>query len=184
MFPSGANPIVNMSTRSELEISFVRLTEIAPQEIVEHMRMPRVTEHMPLATHDWDIRVCEEFIKTKELSWERDGLGHWGILCNGVYVGWGGFQKEGDEWDFGLVLKPERFGLGVRITRKAIAFAKSDDRIPYVTFLLPPSRKHLRGLERLGAILVGEVDYAGSVFLKYRLNTSGTRTDGVMGIPW
>ena len=43
--------------------------------------------------------------------------------------------------------------------------------IPFVTFLLPPSRKNLRALERLGAIFVDEIDYDGAKFLKYRLET-------------
>ncbi len=84
----------------------------------------------------------------------------------------GGFQKEGEEWDFGLVLKPEYFGLGIRITRKAIEFAVADKRITYVTFLLPPSRTKLGGLGRLGASFVGEVEQAGVQFLKYRLDTA------------
>lgn len=160
-----------MPTNPDPEITFARLPEVSPDEIVAHMSDPRVTEHMPLATGGWDRRVCDAFVGAKEACWRRDGLGHWAILCDGAYVGWGGFQKEGDEWDFGLVLKPDRFGLGARIARKAIDIARSDKRIPFVTFLLPPSRKHLGGLERLGASFVGEVDYNGVSFLKYRLDT-------------
>ncbi len=135
------------------------------------MSDPRVAEHMPLLTFSWDERKAKEFVAAKEACWRRDGLGHWAFLCNDVYVGWGGFQKEGDEWDFGLVLKPESFGLGLRITRHAINFAKADPRIPIVTFLLPPSRLRLRALVRLGAFYVGEVDYEGARFRKYRLET-------------
>ncbi len=95
-----------------------------------------------------------------------------GVCCSEVpYVGWGGFQKEGDEWDYGLVLKPGAFGLGMRITRKAIAFAVADRRIPYMTLLLQPSRRNLGGLARLGAKYVGKVEYGGARFLKYRLDT-------------
>ncbi len=160
-----------LTTNSELEITFVRLPDVSTDEIMAHMSDPRVIEHMPLATSVWDQAFCDAFVKAKEECWRRDGLGHWAILCNGSYIGWGGFQKEGDEWDFGLVLKPGSFGLGARIARKALKFASSDTRIPFVTFLLPPSRKHLKGLERLGARLIGEVDYEGSAFLKYRLET-------------
>ncbi len=135
------------------------------------MSDPRVTEHMPLATGLWDRRTCEAFVRKKEAYWSRDGLGHWAILCDGRYVGWGGFQKEGDEWDFGLVLKSDSFGLGARITAKALEFARSDERIPFVTFLLPPSRKKLGALDRLGAEYVGMVDYEGRPFMKYRLVT-------------
>ncbi len=135
------------------------------------MSDPRVAEHMPLLTFEWDEAAVAKFIATKEACWSRDGLGHWAILQDNQYVGWGGFQREGDEWDYGLVLKPNSFGHGVRISKKAFEFAVADERIPYVTFLLPPSRKNLGALKRLGAVFVGKVSYDGSTFLKYQLKT-------------
>jgi len=153
------------------EIAFARLPEIEPAEIAAHISDPRVAEHMPLLTSEWDAKAVAKFVAQKEQCWARDGLGHWAILSNGRYVGWGGFQKEGDAWDFGLVLRPDAFGLGARVTKKAIGFAIADERIPFVTFLLPPSRKNLGALERLGARHVGEIEYEGAKFLKYRLET-------------
>ena len=160
-----------MTINSERNLTFVRLPEIPPDEIIAHMSNARVAEHMPLLTFKWDLQAVAKFVEAKEECWRRDGLGHWAILCNDTYVGWGGFQKEGDEWDYGLVLKPELFGLGARISRKAIEFAMADERIPFVTFLLPPSRKNLRGLARLGARFVEEIECDGEQFLKYRLDT-------------
>ena len=160
-----------MITKPDHKITFARLSDISPDIILTHMSDARVAEHLPLLTFKWTAQNVAEFVATKEDCWNRDGLGHWAILCDGVYVGWGGFQKEGDEWDFGLVLKPDHFGLGMRITKKAIAFACADKRIPFVTFLLPPSRTKLGGLARLGAQFVEEVDYDGKIFLKYRLDT-------------
>lgn len=154
------------------EITFARLSQIDPQEIAAHMADKRVAEHMPLLTSGWDVATAAEFIAIKEACWARDGLGHWAILSRNRYVGWGGFQKEGDEWDYGLVLKPNAFGLGLTISRKAIAFAVANERIPFVTFLLPPSREHLGALQRLGAAFVGEVEYDGKLFRKFRLETS------------
>jgi len=153
------------------EILFTRLSKIDPAEIIAHMSDPRVVEHMPLLDFEWDEAAATNFIATKEACWNRDGLGHWAILSNKEYVGWGGFQKEGSEWDFGLVLKPSSFGLGARISKKALEFAVNDKRIYFVTFLLPPSRKNLGALKRLGATFVGEIKYDGSTFLKYRLET-------------
>ncbi|MEM8582572.1 MAG: hypothetical protein AAGF50_15355, partial [Pseudomonadota bacterium] len=75
------------------------------------------------------------------------------------------------EWDFGLVLKPEVFGMGTRIAKKALKIAFADTRISYVTFLLPPSRTNLGALQRLGAKQIGEIEYDGSTFLKFRLDT-------------
>ncbi|MGD8843622.1 MAG: GNAT family N-acetyltransferase [Gammaproteobacteria bacterium] len=154
----------------ERHITFARLPDIPLGEIIAHMSDPRVGEHMPLLTFQWDHDAVTRFIAAKEACWHRDGLGHWAILCDGRYVGWGGFQKEGEEWDYGLVLKPERFGLGTLITRKAIEFALADERILFVTFLLPPSRRKLGALARLGATFVDEIEHAGARFLKYRLD--------------
>jgi len=154
------------------EITFSRLVDVPAFEIASHMSDPRVAEHMPLLTGAWDTEMAIKFVKMKEEYWARDGLGHWAFLVDDKYIGWGGFQKEGQEWDFGLVLRPDAFGLGRRISTKAIDFAIADDRIPFVTFLLPPSRKSLGALGRIGAEHVGDVDYNGKTFLKFQLNTA------------
>jgi len=153
------------------KITFTRLPKIAPSKIIAHMSDPRMAEHMPLLISEWNQDSVASFIATKEDCWRRDGLGHWAILANDEYVGWGGFQKEAGEWDFGLVLKPSSFGLGATIVKKAIAFAVADPQIPFVTFLLPPSRKKLGGLKRLGANFVGYIEHEGEQFLKFRLDT-------------
>lgn len=158
-----------MTIPPRAEIAFVRLPEVPRHEIIAHMSDSRMAAHMPLLTLPWDDKCALEFVVANELCWARDGLGHWAILTDGTYAGWGGFQKEGEEWDFGLVLKPLCFGLGLRIARLALAFAASDGRIPYVTFLLPLSRRHLGALTRLGASFASEIDYRGARFLKYRL---------------
>lgn len=153
------------------QISFVRLTEVDPTEILHHMSDPRVTEHLPLSTFEWDMAAVEKFTAMKEDCWTRDGLGHWAILSDGRYIGWGGFQKEGNEWDFGLVLRSDAFGLGNRVSKIALDYARTDERIPFVTFLLPPSRKHLSALSRIGARQIDVIDYGGAKFLKFRLET-------------
>jgi hypothetical protein len=151
-------------------ITFARLSEVPPDAILAHMSDPRVVAHMPLSTFKWDREAVAAFVAAKEDRWLRDGLGHWAFLFEGRYAGWGGFQKEGDEWDFGLVLKPDCFGLGRRIVKMALAFAGADERIPFVTFLLPPSRKRLGALGRLGARPVGMIEHEGARFLKYRFD--------------
>jgi hypothetical protein len=104
--------------------------------------------------------------------WNRDGLGHWAILYNGNYVGWGGFQKEGDEWEFGLVIKPQCFGLGTIITKKAIEFAIACERIPFVIILLPLPRKKLGAISRLGAKFVDQIERGGARFREFRPDTA------------
>ncbi|EDZ48489.1 conserved hypothetical protein [Rhodobacterales bacterium Y4I] len=153
------------------QLRFARLAEVPLQEIARHMSDPRMAEHMPLLTGAWDEAFARDFVAAKEACWRRDGLGHWAFLRGDAYLGWGGFQKEGTEWDFGLVLRADCFGMGPAIAREALAFARRDPRIPFVTFLLPPTRRHMRPLERLGAVQTGEVLYQGQRFLKFRLET-------------
>lgn len=153
-------------------LSCVRLTEVPLDRLVSHMSDPRVARHMPLLTQPWTRTDAAAFVRAKEDCWRRDDLGHCAILQGGDYIGWGGFQKQGEDWDFGLVLVPEAFGLGDRITRAFVAAARENPRIPHVTFLLPPSRRNLGGLRRLGAVALGEVVHAGAVFRKFRVDTS------------
>lgn len=153
-------------------LRFARLTEVPLEELIAHMSDPRLRAHMPLLVGAWGEAEAQAFVATKEACWARDGLGHWAFLADERYVGWGGFQKEGEEWDYGLVLRPQDFGLGQRITRVAIEFARSDPRMPFVTFLLPPSRRNLGALHRMGAQAVGRQNHSGAAFLKFRLDTS------------
>lgn len=150
---------------------FGRLTEVPAQQIIDHMSDPVTIAHMPLAGMVWTEEVCADFVATKEACWDRDGLGHWAIFEGDRYIGWGGFQREGEDWDYGLVLRPDIFGLGLPVTAQALDFARADARIPYITFLLPPSRRRLGALRRMGAEQVGQVQIEGATFLKFRLET-------------
>ncbi|MCV2869897.1 GNAT family N-acetyltransferase [Defluviimonas sp. WL0002] len=159
-------------------LRFARLTEVPLGDLVAHMSDPRLRAHMPWLTGNWGEAEARAFVAAKEACWARDGLGHWAFLADGRYVGWGGFQRKGEEWDFGLVLRPQDFGLGLRITRTALDFARSDTRIPFVTFLLPPSRRNLGALYRMGAQAVGRQKHSGTAFLKFRLDTSSSPSTG------
>lgn len=158
------------------KITFSRLSNIPAEYIAAHMSDPALARHMPLLRGSWNQQRTADFVAMKESRWSQDGLGHWAILANGTYVGWGGFQREQADWDFGLVLKPSAFGLGMRITTQALAFARADARIPSVTFLLPPSRTKLGALKRIGALFEGDVMLEGALFSKYRLVTKAPST--------
>ncbi len=160
-----------MMTDFPQTFSYRRLSDVDPELLIAHMSDPKTAEHMPLMPDSWDHSTIASFVATKEAAWTQDGLGHWAIFQDDRYLGWGGFQKEGDEWDLGLVLTPDSFGLGFRITRDMIRFAKADPRIPYATFLLPPTRQNLGALRRIGAVQIGTIDYDGATFLKFRLDT-------------
>ena len=118
-----------MIERDASSLRFDDLGDVSPEQLVAHMNDPRVAVHLPLLTHRWDIEDALAFKAAKAQRWLEDGLGHWAIHDGDRYVGWGGFEKEGDVWDFGLVLTPDAFGLGRRVFLKALDFARSDERI-------------------------------------------------------
>ena len=75
-----------METKLKHEITFARLSEIEPSEIIAHMSDPRVAEHMPLLTFDWDEAAVAKFVTAKEECWKRDGLGHWAIMLKAQFT--------------------------------------------------------------------------------------------------
>lgn len=154
---------------------FRRLLDVDPGAILAHLLDPRIARHLPLLPADPDPSLVKHIIETKEECWKRDGLGHWAILHDGEYAGWGGFQREGDEWDFGLVLRPKYFRQGKAIALQAFEWARHHTHIEEVTFLLPLSRSE-RALQRLGARSIGVAELSGISFRKWCLNLAPIQT--------
>ena len=156
-------------------LRFLRISSIDPEVIHAHLSDPRVVRHLPLMPRVWDMQAARALVAAKEAAWTRDGLGHWAFMRGETYLGWGGFEREGADWDFGLVLTAEAFGLGLPIARQALDFARGDARMPSVTFLLPVSRRHVGALARLGATEEGRVQVQGAVFRRFRIATPSPR---------
>lgn len=160
---------------------FVRLPEVEPAAILGHLRDPRIARHLPLLPADPDMALVEKVIAAKEACWERDGLGHWAILHDGDYAGWGGFQRDGDDWDFGLVLRPAYFRRGKAIAIQVFEWARRHTNIEEVTFLLPLSRSE-RALQRLGARQMGISEHVGIPFRKWCLDLEVAGLRGVCAV--
>ena len=148
-------------------IQFAHLSDIPTKDLTAHMSDPFVAAHMPLLTGAWTDAMTRDWMAAKEAHWGRHGLGHWAFLDHGAYVGWGGFEREGEDWDFGLVLTREAVGLGRAITKLALDTARRDPRIDSVTFLLPPSRRHTGALLRLGRCKKVMWSFTGSGFRSF-----------------
>ena len=149
-------------------ISFHPLSEIPAAELVGLLNDPDVRRHMLLAGDNWDEPRALDWARAKDAQWPENGYGPWAIRIDGIFAGWGGFQKEGDEADLGLVLLSGQWWHGATIFRELVRRG-SEMQISNVTIMLPPSRVRLRGLVRLGFEPAGELEYAGQRFLKFRL---------------
>jgi RimJ/RimL family protein N-acetyltransferase len=152
------------------DVTFHPLSEIPAAELVALLTDPDVRRHMPLAGDNWDPESAVAWAHAKDAQWQENGYGPWAIRISGAFAGWGGFQKEGDEADLGLVLLPGQWGHGAVIFRELVRRG-AELQISNITIMLPPSRVRLKGLARLGFEPAGELDYAGRRFLKFRLVT-------------
>jgi hypothetical protein len=64
--------------------------------------MPLFSPFTPEEARDW--------IGGKDGQWVENGYGPWTFYIDGEFVGWGGFQREDDGANYGLVLFPEFWG--------------------------------------------------------------------------
>lgn len=157
-----------------MEIEFKRLGEIANSDIIELMNNPRVREHMPLANDIFSEIGCDHFIEAKEQLWREHGYGPWAFIIDGQFGGWGGLQPENGEADLALVLHPDCWGIGKKVFREIMDRAFGEMGFEAVTALLPPSRKRIRALAKLGFEEDGELLIGKERFIRYRLRKRST----------
>lgn len=150
-----------------MALSLHAFSEIPTEDWLGLLNHPDVIRHMPLATGDWTEQSVADWAKGKDVQWLTNGYGPWAMRIDGRFAGWGGFQKEGDEADFALVLLPAYWGQGAMIFRHVMS-RRHELGIGPVSILLPPSRPRLKGLTRLGFEFVGELAYEGQRFLKFQ----------------
>lgn len=161
---------------AEANLELVRLTEVPLTAVVELLNEPRNTRHMPLSG-TFNEQSTADWVAAKDAQWEQNGYGPWGVLVNGQFAGWGGFQREDNGADFGLVLLPAFRGYGADITRAALARGFDEFGLDAVIIALPFTRSSERVVARFGFRPDGEVSYGGAQFRQYRL----TRQDWMQG---
>lgn len=157
-----------------MSIVFKRLSEVDKPSLIALMNDPLVRRHMPLARGDFGPDECDSFIAAKEKLWEDYGYGPWAFVLDGVLVGWGGLQLEGEDVDLALVLHPKHWGLGKALYKEIISIAFGEMGFESVTVLLPPTRRRVGGMSALGFRRDGEVEVSGERFIRYRLNAPDT----------
>ena len=157
-----------MSLVPRARIGFVRLTEMPIAAVLTLLNEPRNARHMPLASR-FTEESAAEWVAAKDGQWNANGYGPWAVLVDGELAGWGGFQREANGADFGLVLFPQHWGLGADITRMALDRGFGELGLDEVIIALPYTRNPARVVARFGFVPDGEVTYNGAPFRQYRL---------------
>ena len=171
---------------AEKRIEFVRLTEVPLAAVTALLNEPRNARHMPLVSGELTEESAAEWVRAKDGQWERTGYGPWAVLLDGKFAGWGGFQREENGADFGLVLSPEYWGQGAEITHAALDRGFGELGLSEVVIALPYTRRPDRVVARFGFTPDGEVVYGGTVFRQYRLTAQAwsavnARHEGLVG---
>lgn len=152
-----------------MKIEFKRLFEVRKSDVIELLNHPLVRRHMPLAKGLFDDRAYASFMVDKEALWSEHGYGPWAFVVDGKFVGWGGLQFEQGDPDLALVLHPDFWGMGKKIYGEIIKKAFGEMSFPSITVLLPPSRKYIKSLIKMGFMEDGELIIHDERFLRYRL---------------
>lgn len=153
-----------------MHLEFAPLPDIPAADLAALLNDKDVRRHMPLSDAHTTAAQAREWALAKDAQWAQNGYGPWAIRIDGRFAGWGGFQKEGEDVDLGLVLLPEYWGRGSAIHEAMLARGFGEFGFESVTILLPPSRVRLKSLMRLGYRPEGQIEYGGHSFLKFRLN--------------
>ncbi|WP_191833737.1 GNAT family N-acetyltransferase [Pseudomonas fluorescens] len=152
-----------------MKLEFKRLTEVGLAEIISLNNNADVLRQMPLGSANFDDVSAKEWVKQKDAQWEQYGYGPWAFLIDQQFAGWGGLQYEEGDADLALVLHPSFWGSGRAIYQEIVKRAFTTMGFDSITLLLPPSRKRIKGIFRLGFQVDGEVDFDGVRFLRFRL---------------
>ena len=124
---------------------------------------------MPLIPDKFSETDCERFIAAKEQLWTEHGYGPWAFAINGQFSGWGGLQPENGEADLALVLHPNYWGAGKKIFEEIVRRGFGDMGFETLTILIPPTRKKIKGLFKLGFKEEGALKVGNESFIRYRL---------------
>jgi RimJ/RimL family protein N-acetyltransferase len=155
-----------------MQIDFRPLASIPAATWLRLLNDHDLHRHMPLAGSDWTEERAADWAEAKDAQWRDNGFGPWAILIDAAFAGWGGFQKEETDVDFGLVLLPAFWGHGRLLHDTILAKGFGEMGFESISIMLPPSRVRLKSLARLGYEPAGELEYAGHRFLKFRLAKS------------
>ncbi|MGJ8641301.1 MAG: GNAT family N-acetyltransferase [Opitutaceae bacterium] len=122
------------------------------------------------------VRISE-FIAAKEQLWKEHGYGPWAFIIDDQFSGWGGLQPENGEADLAMVLHPKCWGIGKKLFGAIMDRAFGEMGFKAVTALLPPSRKRIRAIAKLGFKEDGELLIGKERFIRYRLENQTTPAD-------
>ena len=147
-------------------IEYVKLDEVDPAEFLPLLNSQKIREH--LVDHPvFDAETVRAWLAAKIEVDTSQGCKVRAIVVNAQLAGWCGIQLEGGEYEIAVVLDDDYWGLGGRVFREIMGWAKDlGHETVFIHFL------HTRpeyGFLRRVAKNVYESELMGSKFRTYEL---------------
>ena len=151
-------------------IKFKEIGAISQDAFLTLMNHPAVQKHMPLSSNaQLSEADYSAFLSDKRQIKQQHGYGPHAIYVDSQFAGWAGLQPYGSDVEMAVVLHPNFWGYGLRIFHRLRTTAFDKLALNSVIALLPPSRRNLGILHRLGFAADGEVRINNQRFLRFRL---------------
>ena len=150
-----------------IEYKYVLLEELKPEDLVALLNKHRVREH--LIDHEFFNSISiKSWIKEKIEADSTDGCRVRGIASGKSVAGWCGIQIENGRYEIAIVLDEKYWGIGKRIFRDVMNWAKElGHKEVFIHFLhTRPEYRFLRKISKK----VFETEMLGSKFTTYQLS--------------
>ena len=147
-------------------IVYVKLNEVKPNEFISLLNKHKIREH--LVKHElFNESTAKEWLESKIKVDSSLGCKVRAIVIDKQLAGWCGIQLEDEKYEIAVVIDDGYWGLGIKIFRDIMAWAKElGHETIYIHFLYTrPEYKYLRKIAKN----VYESELLGSKFTTYEL---------------
>lgn len=147
-------------------INYRPLNQVDPEHLLSLLNKKKLRAH--LVNHQFFDKASLELWLNEKIKMDAtDGCRLRAIVAEGQCVGWCGIQQDGEKYEIAIVLDDSHWGLGRKIFRDLMAWAKElGHQTIFIHFLR--TRPQYKFLQKM-AIRVYESEIMGSTFTTYAL---------------
>ena len=148
------------------DLKYLDFDDVNPSELMDLLNNVRVRRHL-VEHEEFTIDNLTKWMESKKEINDIPGCRVQGVIYKSSLVGWCGIQHENNQYEFAIILDDKFWGLGKRIFKDMMQWAK-EMRHTEITINFLHSRPEYKFLKN-AAISVYETEIFGHKFLCYQL---------------
>lgn len=147
-------------------IDYIEFKDVAPEDFIPVLNEGSIREH--LISHGiFDSESVREWVQGKIKSSSAKGCCIKAVYVDGFLVGWCGIQEDKLNHEIAIVISKSVWGVGTKIFRDMMIWAKDFDHKEVVIHLLE-SRPVYKALEKI-AVNTHATEMLGRTFVTYHI---------------